>query len=162
MDAIYQVRADSAYGFSRESRTWGTIDVSQPLKTLFTLYHTFEVGLESLGQLYTLHSQDYKADLQNRTGTLQDWLTTKAGVALALLTPGLPVLEFVNAHWQSLNANVGPEAYICPPNYHYTQDFAIEDAHDVVIVNSTDELSELRNNYLITHPCMEKVSSTPT
>ena len=148
MDAIYQVRADSAYGFSRETRTWGTIDVSQPLNTLFATYHSFEVGLDSLGQLYTLNSQDYKADLQNRTDALQDWLNTKAGVALALLVSGLPKLEFAHAHWQSLNANIGPEAYICPPNYHYTQDFAIEDAHDVVIVNSTDEQATLRSNAL--------------
>ncbi|ANZ48755.1 putative virion structural protein [Erwinia phage vB_EamM_ChrisDB] len=147
MDAIYQVRADSAYGFNRESRTWETIDVTQPLKTLYATYHSFEVGLESLGLLYTLHSQDYKADIQNRTGTLQDWLDSKAGVALTLLTDGLPVLEFSHAHWQSLNANVGPEAYICPPNYHYTQDFALEDAHDVVIVSEADR-DVLRNNAL--------------
>lgn len=147
MDAIYQVRADSAYGFSRDTRTWGTIDITQPLKTLFSLYQMFEVGLESLGHLYTLNSQYFQADLQNRTDTLQDWLTSKAGVALPLLTDGLPTLAFEYAHYQSLNADVGPEAYVCPPNYHYTQDFALEDASDVVILEG--QLGDtLRNNVL--------------
>lgn len=147
MDAIYQVRADSAYGFSRDTRTWGTIDITQPLKTLFSLYQMFEVGLESLGHLYTLNSQYFQADLQNRTGTLQDWLNSKAGVSLPLLTPGLPTLAFDYAHYQSLNAEVGPEAYVCPPNYHYTQDFALEDASDVVVLEG--QIGDaLRNNVL--------------
>lgn len=148
MDAIYQVRGDSAFGFSRDTRTWVAIDVTQPLKTLCSAYHLFEVGLESLGKLFTLNSQYFLADLQNRTDTLQDWLNTKAGVALPALVAGLPVLEFATSHYQSLNANIGPMAFLCPPNYHYSQDFAIEDASDVVIVNDTDELPVLQESVL--------------
>lgn len=147
MDAIYQVRADSAYGYSRDTRTWGLLDVTLPLKTLFNQYHLFEVGLESLGQLYTLNSQYFQASLQNRNESLQSWLNSKAGVALAELKPGLPTLEYSYAHYQSLNANIGPEAYVCPPNYHYTQDFALEDAHDVVVLDSGIG-DTLRNNVL--------------
>ena len=94
MTTAYQVRPDSAFGFSRESRTWGAIDVTQPLTTLCSDYHTFEIGLSALGKDYTLVSQYHLAELQNRTDTLQDWLNEKAGNVIPTLKAGLPKLEF--------------------------------------------------------------------
>lgn len=148
MDAIYQVRGDCAFGFSRDTRTWVAIDVSQPLKTLCGNYHTFEVGLESLGHEFTLFSLYYLGELQQRSDTLQDWLNTKAGVSLALLKDGRPKLEFVEGHYQCLNAPVGPEAYLCPPNYHYSQDFALDDASDMVVLATGDDRQTLATNAL--------------
>ncbi|HCJ8477047.1 TPA: hypothetical protein NV700_005112, partial [Escherichia coli] len=112
MTTAYQVRADSAFGFSRDTRTWGTIDVTQPLNTLCANYHFFEVGLEALGAEYTFYSQYHLADLQNRTDTLQDWLNTKSGIAIPTLGKGLPKLEFVEAHYQSINADVPVETHL--------------------------------------------------
>lgn len=148
MDAIYQVRGDIAFGFSRDTRTWATIDVSLPVKTLCNNYHSFEVGLESLGKKYGFKSDYFLNELPQFSGTLQEWLNTKAGVNLPALTNGFPVLEFAQGHYQSLHANIGPEAYLCPPNYHYTQDFAVDDAHDVVVLATSDDQTVLSTNAL--------------
>lgn len=148
MTTAYQVRADSAFGFSRDTRTWGTIDVTQPLNTLCANYHFFEVGLEALGAEYTFYSQYHLADLQNRTDTLQDWLNTKSGIAIPTLGKGLPKLEFVEAHYQSINADVPVETHLCPPGYHYTQDFNPDDAHDVVVVCDDEWKEKYRTGVL--------------
>lgn len=148
MTTAYQVRADSAFGFSRDTRTWGAIDVTQPLKTLCNTYQFFEVGLSALGKDYTFFSQYHLAELQNRSDTLQDWVNTKAGTVIPTLKDGLPVLEFVHAHYQSINADEGVETHLCPPGYHYTQDFALDDAHDVVILADDQWKDKYRNSVL--------------
>lgn len=148
MTTAYQVRPDSAFGFSRETRTWGAIDVTQPLETLCSDYHIFEVGLSALGRDYTLISQYHLADLQNRTDTLQDWLNEKAGVVISALKDGLPTLEFDWAHYQSINADVPVETYLCPPGYHYSQEFSIDDADDVVVVCEDKWKDKYRNGVL--------------
>lgn len=148
MTTAYQVRPDSAFGFSRESRTWGAIDVTQPLNTLCSDYHTFEIGLSALGKDYTLVSQYHLAELQNRTDTLQDWLNEKAGNVIPTLKAGLPKLEFSWAHYQSINADVPVETYLCPPGYHHSQDFSLDDADDVVIVCEDKWKDKYRNSVL--------------
>ncbi|QVW55302.1 hypothetical protein pEaSNUABM29_00262 [Erwinia phage pEa_SNUABM_29] len=148
MTTAYQVRADSAFGFSRDTRTWGTIDVTQPLNTLCSNYQLFEVGVSALGTDYTFFNQYHLAELQNRSDTLQDWLNTKAGVAIPTLKPGLPKLEFTSAHYQSINADTPVETHLCPPGYHYTQDFDMADAHDVVVLCDDEWKDKYRNGVL--------------
>lgn len=148
MSIAYQVRADNAFGFSRDTRAWVAIDVTQPLNTLCTNYHFFEVGVSALEKDYTFFSQYHLADLQNRTDTLQDWLNSISGNTISTLKDGLPVLEFDWAHYQSINADVGVETHLCPPGYHYTQNFAIDDASDVVIVVDDTWRAKYRNGVL--------------
>ncbi|QXO09618.1 hypothetical protein pEaSNUABM11_00194 [Erwinia phage pEa_SNUABM_11] len=148
MAAVYQVQADRAFGFNRSTRRWEAVDVSRPLNQLVSDYQTFEVGLESLEHQYTFFSQYHTADLQNRTDTLQDWLATLAGVAIPTLKDGYPTLEFAYAHYQSLFNDFEPEPHLCPPGYHYTQDFAVEDATDVVLVLPDANKEAYRENVL--------------
>ncbi|MGL5397145.1 MAG: hypothetical protein ACRDBQ_18010 [Shewanella sp.] len=134
MEAIYQISPDHAFGYSKSLRVWEKIDVSKSGKNLYDEYHTFELGITNLGKEFTLHSQDFYNKFAYLTTPIQDWLVANSGQALPQLTEGFPVLEYAHAHYQSIACNAGPEVYLCPPNYHYTQDFAEDDAHDLVIV----------------------------
>lgn len=134
MEAIYQISPDHAFGYSKSLRIWEQIDITKSGQTLYAEYHTFELGITNLDKEYTLHSQDFYNTFAYLTTPIQDWLTANSGQSLPQLTAGFPKLEYVHAHYQSSACNGGPEIYLCPPNYHYTQDFAEDDAHDLVIV----------------------------
>ncbi|ANZ50363.1 putative virion structural protein [Erwinia phage vB_EamM_Phobos] len=147
MEAIYQVRNDCAYGYNRGTRIWENVDITKPIKTLLDQYHEIEVGVSDVTDHdYTFFVQLHLSALSNFTGTLQDWFTSKAGITITTLKPGLPTLEFTNAYYQSLFWDLGIKTHICPPGVHFTQDFAIDDATDVV-VEVEKESSELYNNY---------------
>ena len=148
MAAVYQVQADRAYGFNRSTRRWEAVDVSRPLNQLVSDYQTFEVGLESLDRQYTFFSQYHLAALQNRTDTLQGWLNEQAGVAIPTLKEGYPVLEYNFAHYQSLFCDFQPQPHLCPPGYHFSQDFALEDATDVVLELPDEYKDQYRHNVL--------------
>jgi len=145
---VYNVQADRAFGFNRTSRRWETVDVSRPLNLLVADYQTIEVGLESLGHEYTFFTNYHLADLQMRTDTLQAYLNTLAGQSISTLKDGYPELAWNFAHYQSLFCDFQPQAYLCPPNYHYTQDFALEDATDVVVVLDEQYRDRYRDNVL--------------
>lgn len=149
MEAIYQVRSDNAFGYNRSTRIWENVDITLPIKTLLDQYHEIEVGVDDFNSKpFTFFTRLHLSDLSNFTGNLQAWFTSKAGVAITTMKEGYPVLEFNKAYYQSLFWDIGIKTHICPPGTHFTQDFAIDDATDIV-VEIEKENSALYNNYAL-------------
>lgn len=149
MDAIYQVQNDCAFGYNRGTRIWENVDITQPIKTLLDLYQEIEVGVRDIVNLpYTFFAQRHLSELGNFTGTLQAWFDSKAGKTIPTLEKELPKLEFSRGYYQSLFLDLGIKTHICPPGTHYTQDFALEDAHDVV-VEVEEENRALYKDYVL-------------
>ena len=133
MTTAYIVRADAAIGYNRLTARWEAIDVTKAVSDLFNTYHLLEVGIEALGAVYTFNPYLHSTSMKLYTGTLQEWFNANARVQFTDVTPGLPVLKFADGHWQSLYADTRGEAALVPPNTHTTQDFALDDASDIVI-----------------------------
>lgn len=141
MQAVYQVKTDCAIGYNRESRLWESVDITMPIKSVLDTYFLLEVGVVDVdtdGSEYTFFPQYHLADLKNFAGTLQEWFTSIAGTRITTLKKALPELKFGEAHYQALDYSFVPMTHLCPPNTHFTQDFAIDDASDIVIEVPTE------------------------
>lgn len=133
MDAKYTVKIDRVYGLTKDKRTWSLVDVVD-VKTsiLVATYHEIEIGLiDFLGREFTFNFSDYLSYLANFTGTFGAWLDSMAGKTLDMLRPGLPILNFGKTYYVNLAGRA--TTAMCPRNTHPSQDFAMEDANDVVI-----------------------------
>lgn len=136
MQAVYQVKTDSAIGYNRVTRSWESVNITLPIQTVLNQYFISEIGVvdaDTDGSEYTFFPQYHRAELANFSGTLQDWFATKAGIRIETLKKGLPELKFESVHYQALDYSIVPKTHLCPPNVHFTQDFAVEDASDIII-----------------------------
>ena len=133
MSIAYQVQPDEAIGYHRTKRIWEKVDVAVTVPVLLNAYHTLEIGVTAMGKNYTFHPEQHLAELAGELGNLQAWFDSIAGTALTTLTPEFPVLKFQDMHFQSLYADFNAKAHLCPPGYHFSQEFAFDDAHDVVL-----------------------------
>lgn len=133
MSIAYQVVPEHAFGYNRTKRIWEKVNVNEAVPVLLNTYHLMEIGVTALGLEHTFYPQLHLAELANQTGTLQDWFTANAGVAIPELGEGYPSLKFAHMHFQSLYADFRAKAHLVPPGYHFSQDFSLDDAHDVVI-----------------------------
>lgn len=133
MSIAYQVVPEHAFGYNRTKRIWEKVNVNEAVPVLLNTYHLMEIGVTALGLEQTFYPQLHLADLANAPGTFQDWFTAKAGQSIPELGEGYPTLKFASMHYQSLYADFRATAHLTPPGYHYSQDFALDDAHDIVI-----------------------------
>lgn len=137
MKLNYEAIPASCFGYNRETRVWEVIDTDAPMSMLFQKYVHLEFGIvdnvDPKLKEYTFKPKDYYGELYNYAGTINDWFLLKAGTTIGPLVEDAPILKFANAHYQALDYSVIPKTHMCPPNVHFTQDFAMEDASDIVI-----------------------------
>jgi len=133
MSMAYQVVPDFAFGYNRTTRIWEKVNVATPVQQLLATYHLMEIGVSAMGVEYTFHPHYHLAELAGASDTLQAWLDSKAGYVIADLAPGYPSLQYGHMHFQSLYADFRAKAHLCPPGFHYSQDFSMDDAYDIVL-----------------------------
>lgn len=139
MSIAYQVQPEHAIGYHRTNRIWEKVDVALDLPVLLQTYHTMEIGVSAMGKDYTFFPEQHLAELAAERGTLQAWFNSIAGTTVTTLKLGFPVLKFASMHYQSIYADFRIKAHMCPPGYHFTQDFSYDDAHDVVLEMGSEE-----------------------
>lgn len=136
MQAVYQVKTDSAIGFNRVTRSWESVNITLPIQTVLSQYFISEIGVvdaDTDGSEYTFYPHYHRDELNNFVGTLQEWFVKKAGIRIETLVKGLPVLKFEQVHYQALDYSNVPKTHLVPPGVHYTQDYSVDDATDILI-----------------------------
>lgn len=150
MKASYQVVPEKVIGYTSSNKSWEVVTLPDSNFGLFMQnYHILEVAiLDVVGNKYTFYPYKHADALLNYKGSLQAWFDSIAGTALHTFTDGHPELEFATSHYQPLSITDEHTIGLAPPNIHPSQDFAVDDARDLVI-QTTDEKMEQYNSRLL-------------
>lgn len=150
MNASYQVVPEKVIGFTAVDKRWEVASLpSNNFGQFMQDYHILEIAvLDVIGNELTFYPYKHAAELLHFTGSLQQWFDTKAGIAIPTLKPGHPTLEFSSSHFQPLTISSEVTIGLAPHNTHPSQDFAIDDARDIVLQVSDDKIQRYNSNLL--------------
>lgn len=147
-DSNYTITDLPHYGYSKATRRWE--EVTLPLSGFgewLRNYHTVEIAIaDMLDNPYVLNATLYPELTHWPTG-LVEWLVSLGNKALPHLNTGVPTLDRVVATVQPLFYNV-VDVTLCPPDTHPTQDFSIDDADDMVLGYTDDDLTTATDSCL--------------
>lgn len=150
MKASYQVVPEKVIGYTLSTKSWEVVTLPDSNFGLFMQnYHILEIAvLDVVGNELTFYPYKHADALLDYKGSLQVWFDSIAGTALHTFDQGHPELEFATSHYQPLSITDEHTIGLAPPNTHPSQDFAIDDARDLVL-QTTDERIEQYNSSLL-------------
>lgn len=147
MSAIYTIEKSKVYGLEKSTREWVEVDVETDTRLLVDLYHEVEVGLYDIYEdKKTLKLSRYYSEISNRPMTIESWLATKKGQTIYGLADGHPVFNYGQTHYRNLAGIV--KTAMAPRNVHPTQDFAMDDACDIIVETEPEDLAGVYKNML--------------
>lgn len=148
MSAVYNIEKSRVFGLAKQSKSWELVDTTKGSFELTDLYHEIEVGLTDIhGNKKSLKLSRHYAEITNTNLTIEAWLERKRGDVITCLVDGWPVLNYGQSQYINLAGAV--HVAMAPRNVHPTQDFAMDDARDLIIEpKEGSSLKYLYNNLL--------------